>query len=168
VPVDVRTSNDINSICLLFNKEEAIIMKDKVKGLQIGLLIREINSKINSNLRNKFENTGLTLPQIMLVRILLKYKKLKVSEISAKMSLAKSTVSGIIDRLEKQDIIKRTRDSKDKRIVYIELASEGYELGMKFRDNIEEYFGSIFDDTNEEEIEIIINGLNTLKNVLDR
>ncbi|WP_427338403.1 MarR family winged helix-turn-helix transcriptional regulator [Caloranaerobacter sp. DY30410] len=143
-------------------------MSDEKKGLQIGLLIREINSKINSNLRHEFESTGLTIPQIMLIRILVKHKKLKVSEISKKMSLANSTVSGIIDRLEKQEILKRTRSSEDKRIVYIELADKGYEIGKYFYNTINSYFQDVFGKASEEEIEVILNGLQTLKKVLDR
>ncbi|WP_081943547.1 MarR family winged helix-turn-helix transcriptional regulator [Caloranaerobacter azorensis] len=153
-------------------KYENIVGSDNVpneiKGLEIGLLIREINSKINSNLRHEFENTGLTVPQIMLIRILVKNKRLKVSEISKKMNLANSTVSGIIDRLEKQKILKKTRSSEDKRITYIELADKGREIGEYFHKTINSYFQKVFEKVSEEDMKVIFDGLQTLKKVLDR
>lgn len=135
--------------------------------LQIALLIREINSKLNHNIKEEFKESGLTVPQITLVKILSRHKRLKVSEISKKMSLVNSTVSGIIDRLEKQGLVKRIRSEKDRRIVYIELTNKGNELIKDFRYTINNYFEGVFSNSSKEEIDTILAGLQTLKNVLN-
>lgn len=142
-------------------------MVDKNKGIQIAYLIREIYSKLNHSVEKEFKDTGLTVPQIMIVQLLFQYEKLKVSELSNKMSLTNSTVSGIIDRLEKMDIATRRRSKEDRRIVYIELSNKGKELIGDFKDIINDYFNRTFDHASEEELDTILTGINTLKKVLD-
>lgn len=142
-------------------------MSNLSNGYQIASLIREINCKLNHNIKNEFKETGLTVPQIMVIKTLSKNKRLKVSEISKEISLVNSTVSGIIDRLEKQDIVKRVRSEKDRRIVYIELSNNGDEIIKKYRHIINNFFNNIFSSSSEKEIETILTGLQTLKTTLD-
>ncbi|GAA0179265.1 hypothetical protein SH2C18_21640 [Clostridium sediminicola] len=143
------------------------MMSNLTDGFQIASLLKEINSKLNHSIKNEFKDSGLTVPQISVVKILVKHKRLKVSEISKKMNLVNSTVSGIIDRLEKQNIVERVRSKEDKRIVYIELSSKGNELVKGLRHTINNYFGDIFSNASKEEMDTILLGLKTLKNVLD-
>lgn len=136
-------------------------------GFKIASLIKEINSKLNHSIKNEFKDTGLTVPQIMVVKTLAKHKRLKVSEISKEMHLVNSTVSGIIDRLENQDIVSRVRSKDDKRVVYIELSKKGIELIGNYRDTINNFFEDIFINTSQEDIVTILTGLETLKDILD-
>jgi len=136
--------------------------------LQIALLFKEINSKFNHTIKEDFKDTGLTVPQIHIIRILHNNERLKISEISKKMSLVNSTVSGIIDRLEKQELVKRIRSESDKRIVYIELTNKANELVKDLRQTIDNYFEGVFVNCSKEEIDTILDGLQTLKKVLDK
>ncbi|MTI66758.1 MAG: MarR family transcriptional regulator [Firmicutes bacterium] len=142
-------------------------MSNLSKGYEIASLIREINSKLNHSIKNEFKETNLTVPQIMVIKTLSKNKRLKVSEISKEISLVNSTVSGIIDRLQKQDIVKRVRSKKDRRIVYIELSNKGEELIKKYRHIINNFFNNIFSNSSKEDMDTILAGLDTLKNILD-
>ena len=141
-------------------------MSEIKTGSKIALLIRVINLKINENIRNTFKDSGLTMPQMMVIRILSKHNQMKLSEISNKMNLANSTVSGIIDRLEKIDVVKRVRSKEDKRVVYVELSSKAKELHEGFHNLMNEYLEDIIRDANEEQINRILNGLETLKDLL--
>lgn len=143
-------------------------MTNSSNGYQIASLIREINSKLNHSIKNEFKDTGLTVPQIMVLKALSKGNKLKISEISKELSLVNSTVSGIIDRLEKQDIVSRIRSEKDRRIVYIELSNKGNEIINNNRVIINNFFNDTFDNLDNEEINTILAGLHKVKEVLDK
>lgn len=136
-------------------------------GYMIASLIREINSKLNNSIKNEFKETSLTVPQIMVIKAVARYKKLKVSEISKEINLVNSTVSGIIDRLEKQDIVRRVRSEEDRRIVYIELSNKGDEIIKNYRHIINNFFDNIFSNSSENEMETILSGLKVLKGILD-
>lgn len=143
-------------------------MTNSSNGYEIASLIREINSKLNHSIKNEFKDTGLTVPQIMVLKTLSKGNKLKISEISKELSLVNSTVSGIIDRLEKQDIVSRIRSEKDRRIVYIELSNKGNEIINNNRVIINDFFNDTFDNLDTEEINTILAGLQKVKEVLDK
>lgn len=143
-------------------------MQNSKSDLQIALLFKEINSKLNHSIREEFKDTGLTVPQIHIIRILHNNERLKISEISKKMSLVNSTVSGIVDRLEKQELVKRVRSEKDKRIVFIELTNKANELVKELRQTIDNYFEGVFVNSSKEEIDTILDGLETLKKILDK
>ncbi|MCY6356448.1 MarR family transcriptional regulator [Clostridium sp. ZS2-4] len=107
------------------------------------------------------------MPQITFMKTLNRHNTMKISEISTEMSLANSTVSGIADRLEKQNIIKRLRSKEDKRIVNIELTDKGKTIVEEFRGTINEYFEDIFDKCDETQMNAIIEGLEMIKRVLE-
>lgn len=111
---------------------------------------------------------NLTAPQGMLVGILAHHGPQKVSDLSERMSLSNSTVSGIIDRLEKLGYVQRVRSQEDRRIVMIDLIPERREtMGCKFK-AIDEFLAKRIEASSMEELEEIIRGLNTLERVMTR
>jgi DNA-binding MarR family transcriptional regulator len=58
----------------------------------------------------------LTLPQSAVMREVVRHHGISLKELSREVSLAHSTVSGIVDRLEKRGMIKRRPDSADGRL----------------------------------------------------
>lgn len=57
----------------------------------------------------------LTVPQTAVMRIVVRRHGLNLKELSREVSLAHSTVSGIVDRLEKQGLVERCADAEDGR-----------------------------------------------------
>ncbi len=143
-------------------------MDKNPQGIKIASLIREINSKLNNNISNNFKDSGFTTPQILLIKLLSIEGPLNVSEISEKMFLTKGTVSGIIDRLENQEVVERNRSNEDKRIVNVALTNKGVGITKTMRGTVNEYFDTIFSMCKEEDMEKIINGLDILRSVLDK
>jgi DNA-binding MarR family transcriptional regulator len=95
-----------------------------------------------------------------------KHGEQKVSELSLKMGLSDSTVSGILDRLEQKDIIKRERTKDDRRVVKISLTGKSKEFCNDFRRKKEEYFTQLLKNLSEQEIKDIIKGLEILNHAL--
>ncbi|WP_226037249.1 MarR family winged helix-turn-helix transcriptional regulator [Aquibacillus saliphilus] len=135
-------------------------------GSEIASLIREVNATLNAQLREAFKENDLTPPQMMVIFMLAEEKKLKVSEISTKMNLANSTVSGIIDRLEKSGYVKRMRSEVDRRVVHVVLSEQVEELHHSFHETVTQFLGTIAADATNEQIEQVLTGLNTLRTLL--
>jgi DNA-binding MarR family transcriptional regulator len=59
---------------------------------------------------------GLTVPQTAVMRTVFNREGISLKDLSREMSLAHSTVSGIVDRLEKCGLLERRVDAKDGRV----------------------------------------------------
>jgi len=134
------------------------------------LKIIDLSRNFNKSMRHKFhhlmQDSDLTFPQLSVISMLEKHGEQKVSELSLKIGLSDSTVSGILDRLEQKDIIKRERTKDDRRVVKISLTGKSKELCNDFRRKREEYFTRLLKKLSEEEIKDIIKGLEILNRVL--
>jgi DNA-binding MarR family transcriptional regulator len=71
---------------------------------------------------------GITAAQLQLLKLLEKQGDLTHSDISERMYLRGSTVSGIIDRLEKRALVRRKRSRVDRRLVSVGLSDAGKKL----------------------------------------
>ncbi len=58
----------------------------------------------------------LTVPQMAVMRVVVGAEGISLKDLSRKVSLAHSTVSGIVDRLEKRGMIERRTDAEDGRV----------------------------------------------------
>jgi len=132
--------------------------------------IISMNRNINRTLRHEFhglmQDSGFTFPQLSVISILAKNGKQKVSDISEKMGLSDSTVSGILDRLEQKGIIERKRNKDDRRVVKIYLSNGSQEICQEFHRKREEYFAHLLKELSEQEINDIIKGLEILNRVV--
>ncbi|GAA0712842.1 MarR family winged helix-turn-helix transcriptional regulator [Paraclostridium ghonii] len=138
-------------------------MSDSFKIL---MLIKEIYSKSMCKIEWGLSESGLTHQQIMVLKLVAHNKEINISQLCNKMYLSKGTVSGIVNRLEQADYIKKVKYDNDKRNTYIQFSTKGFEFAKYFRKKSEETFENIFGNLNEEEKEEIIKSLNLLKNKL--
>ena len=138
------------------------------RGTKISLLIKEVNVLMSQSIKQMFDETGLTTPQIMVMALLSRHGNMKVSEISEKLNLSNSTISGIIDRLEKQSYVKRIRSKEDRRVVHVSLAPKSDSImHTAIHETIEQNLAQKMKKADTEQIDAIINGLETLKSLLE-
>ncbi|MDI6871381.1 MAG: MarR family transcriptional regulator [Bacillota bacterium] len=81
--------------------------------------IAELLGVITRGLRRRMEahdRSGLTIPQLMALRLVTCHPGLTLTDLSRKMGLANSTVSGIVDRLEREGLLLRVPDARDRRV----------------------------------------------------
>ncbi|MGB9679785.1 MAG: MarR family winged helix-turn-helix transcriptional regulator [Thermoanaerobacteraceae bacterium] len=143
-------------------------MEDISKGLAILKLLKQIMNTIKSSMKYECKEFDITGPQGMLIGILVHYGEMKISDICEMIGLSNSTVSGVIDRLEKQGLVERIRSKEDRRVVYVVVTPKFKDTFQKYFKEASKKFEELINKANEQEIEIIFEGLKTLKNVLDR
>lgn len=78
------------------------------------------------------EPLGLTFPQYLVMLELLGGEARSVGELGAKLGMDTGTITPLLKRLERSDLITRRRDAKDERRVLVELAP----AGMALRDGV--------------------------------
>ncbi|MBK7582930.1 MAG: MarR family transcriptional regulator [Myxococcales bacterium] len=71
---------------------------------------------------------GVTGPQLAVVKMLEPVGKLSLSELSWKIRARNSTVTGIIDRMEREGLVERRRSEDDRRVIHITLTRKGHRL----------------------------------------
>jgi DNA-binding MarR family transcriptional regulator len=78
-----------------------------------------IRRKMRQNLEAEYARGEVTGPQRLVMQALVGSEGMSLKELSAKISLAHSTVSGIVDRLEKRGFLNRKVLESDHRVTQI-------------------------------------------------
>jgi DNA-binding MarR family transcriptional regulator len=144
------------------------VEEEMSKGIRAIRLIKQVMGSIKHNMGKQFEEMNVTGPQGMLVGILIHYGEMKISDLSEKLGLSNSTVSGIVDRLENQGLVERTRSIEDRRVVYVNVTPEFKQNAKERFKCFEKNFESMMSKATPEELDTILKGIATLKEVIDR
>lgn len=137
------------------------------KPVAIRDLLKRLNKTINTIAGRELEQFGLTVPQLMVLRTI-KQNSLTIGQISKAVDLSYSTVSGIIDRLEREKLVARTRDEKDRRVVWIHMTDKVKEQFDKLPIFSEAYYHTLFRDFSDDELEQIVRALEILISKLEK
>lgn len=141
-------------------------MNDINRSYEILRTLKRVKGAIKQNIENEFKEFKLTGPQGMLIGILTKFGEMKISDLSEKMGISNSTVSGIIDRLEIQGYIKRSRSTEDRRVVMVNLTKEFREESKGKFKAIHDHMSSIINSATDEELDKVLTGLQTLEQLI--
>lgn len=82
---------------------------------QIAADLNAIRRALRKPLETEVAKGELTLPQTAVMRVVVRQPGVILKDLSGEVSLAHSTVSGIVDRLEKRGLIRRKPDPGDAR-----------------------------------------------------
>ena len=84
--------------------------------------------RITKELARRAELTG---PQLTVVKMLETVGDLSLSDLSDRIRAQNSTVTGIIDRMEREGLVVRARSTEDKRVVRIRLTEKGERIARE-------------------------------------
>ncbi|EKN65021.1 MarR family transcriptional regulator [Neobacillus bataviensis LMG 21833] len=87
--------------------------------------LRYISGIIKQKGRELLSNYKITPPQFVALQWLFEDGDMTIGELSNKMYLACSTTTDLVDRMEKNLLVERVKDSSDRRVVRIHLLEEG-------------------------------------------
>jgi DNA-binding MarR family transcriptional regulator len=95
---------------------------------KIELLLRKACFNIKKKGREILQDFEITPPQFDALQALIFEGEMTISELSTKLYLAPSTITDLIDRMEKSSLVKRARDTKDRRTVKVQAEDKGLKL----------------------------------------
>jgi DNA-binding MarR family transcriptional regulator len=96
---------------------------------EANLNILRTNDQLQNRFGKLFREFGLTSSQYNVLRILRgEGKPMPCQEIAERMIQVVPAMTGLIDRLEKQDLVKRDRSVQDRRVIYVGLTPKGAQI----------------------------------------
>ena len=110
---------------------------------------------------------GLTGPQSLVLRLLVKNGSLSSADLSRQMYVTPSNITGIIDRLEIKGLVERIRKQGDRRVALITLTDSGQQLGKTVPDPIEKKIVTQLADLEPEHLQILAMAMNQILNLID-
>lgn len=136
---------------------------------EILVKIRKIVRSINLESKKIQKVYAVSIPQILCLNFLYKSPNFQSTqnEIRKFLNLNSSTVSGIINRLEKKGLVARLPKSGDKRVVNIALTSSGDNLLNKVPSLLHEQLSRKLHNLTNEELKQIEESLNMLIYLLE-
>ena len=93
--------------------------------------LRQIFKAIQDYSQEVSKKFGITGPQLWALKTISANESLSLGELTKKMYLHPSTVSGVVDRLEKKGYVVRDRGQEDRRVVTVHLTPKGKKLVKK-------------------------------------
>jgi DNA-binding MarR family transcriptional regulator len=147
------------------NTKEKIFPSDQTK--QIIFSIRRLiqaSELYSKELNKKYQ---ISAAQLNCILTLYEYGPLPPSKIAQHMMVKSSTVTGVVDRLEKKGLAERMRNSPDRRMITIQLTHTGKKLAEHAPPPIQQKIIDGLKQTKNAKKTQIVNALNMLTDMLD-
>jgi len=136
------------------NSSPSSLIESKEK---IFSLFRTAQKKLREQVAKESQQHGFTYPQMFLIFSLYKNPGINLNDLSERLELSKSTVSGIINRLVSQQIVIREIPEEDRRTVRLFLDPD-----FLSRFNIQEFkddlLSDLLKDASKEDLDSILCG----------
>jgi len=134
---------------------------------EVLVAIRRVIRATDLHSRHLAKTTGLTAPQILLLQTIQNKGQMTIGELACGMSLSQATVTTIVDRLEKRQLVTRERSTTDKRKVYALLTEGGLEVLKSAPIPLQHQFTHQFDLLEEWEQSMMIASLQRIAHMMD-
>lgn len=134
---------------------------------QVMIAIRKIVQAIDMNSRQLMKRVGLTGPQLVMLQEIANCDEVAAGELARAVSLSQSTVTGILERLEKRQLITRRRCDDDKRRVLVHITETGTEILKSAPPIMQETFVERFSRIEEWEQSMILCAIQRLVTLMD-
>ena len=134
---------------------------------QICFPIYSVSRLITKAYKPFLEEMGLTYPQYLVLLVLWENNNISMNKIGEKLLLNSNTLSPLVKRMEKMELLRRKRSEKDERSVFIQLTEKGKELKNKAVPIPEKLLNTLLtEDVSLTEIMLLKDTLNKWSDIL--
>lgn len=107
---------------------EQVYTDEEHRALRLWIALARSTSSFTKVVASRVSAYGLTLPQFGVLEALYHLGPLPLGELAEKLLVTGGNVTYVMDRLEDQGLVVRTRCEEDRRVVRAELTPEGHRL----------------------------------------
>lgn len=125
-----------------------------------------VSQHLSQQFRTHFGSLNLTFPQAQALSVLGAEGPMPISRLAEKTGSANSTISGIVDRLEKLELARRVRSETDRRVIYVEVTPQYEQLRERLKVGVNEYFDGLLERLEPGERNMVMSGLSLLDKAL--
>jgi DNA-binding MarR family transcriptional regulator len=134
---------------------------------EVLVALRRVIRATDLHSKHLAKTTGLTAPQILLLQTIRDKGDATIGELASQISLSQATVTSILDRLEKKELVFRERSKEDKRKVHAFLTELGTETLKEAPLPLQDQFTRQFGDLQKWEQTMIISSLQRIAQMMD-
>ena len=142
-------------------------IKTQLFSKEVLISLRKIIQAIDLHSKNLSKKYGLTGPQLIILQEIAANSQISVTELGRAISLSQGTVTGIISRLEKKELVYKRKSEKDKRRTELYIT----EKSMRILDNapppLQETFLEQFAELNDWEQMMIMSSLGRIVDMME-
>lgn len=100
--------------------------------------LRAIITRITGDASGAWMDLDVTMPQMKVLMLLRENGALRVGILARYLNVSTPTITGIVDRLVRQELVKREDDPSDRRVVLNVLTTKGEQLMERLRHRSDE------------------------------
>lgn len=134
---------------------------------EVLIALRRVIRATDLHSKHLAKTTGLTSPQILLLQTIRNKGQVTIGELANEMSLSQATVTTILDRLEKKELVYRERSNEDRRKVHAYLTDTGSSMLISAPIPLQDQFTRQFNDLHDWEKTMIISALQRVAHMMD-
>ena len=131
------------------------------------IALRRIIRAIDLRSKNLAQHHGLTVPQLVVLQEINRSEEVSTGQLAKNVSLSNATVTGILDRLAKRELVNRRRSGNDKRSVLVKLTGKGTEMLAKAPLLLQDHFVSEFSELADWEQNLILSSLQRVAHMME-
>ncbi|HWH68185.1 MAG TPA: MarR family transcriptional regulator [Candidatus Sulfotelmatobacter sp.] len=131
-------------------------------------LLRNVASILKKRGRDILSSFDITPPQLDALLVLREFGELTMGELCQKMFLACSTATDLIDRMERNGLIERVRDTADRRVIRLKVLPKGVDVHEEVLEARRTYLASILAEIDVADKERLIQSLEQLNYLMTR
>ncbi len=139
--------------------EKKIYLEKDLLNLKLFLILNRCGLSVNKNIYPIFKKENITEAQFYVLELLYHKGDMKIKEIVEKTFSSGGTMTVIIDNLEKEELILRKQDPRDKRASLISITEKGYSVVEKVFNNhiknLDKVLGVLEDKEKENLIDLL-------------
>ncbi|HLO01898.1 MAG TPA: MarR family transcriptional regulator [Symbiobacteriaceae bacterium] len=136
--------------------------------VEIEDLLRNVSTMLKKRGRDIISQFEITPPQLDALLVLREYGELTMGELCQKMYLACSTATDLIDRMERNGLIERVRDTADRRVIRLKVLLKGTKVIDDVLDARRNYLATILAEIDLADKERLIHALEQLNYLMSR
>jgi len=136
--------------------------------MQIMMRLRQIIQEMSRHSKQLQEKYKITLPQLICLKEVADHGPIAIGALTQIVFINNSTVTGIIDRLEKRKLVQRVRISQDRRQVHVEITQAGVRFLEDAPTPIHHRFVEKLEKMESKDISMLLWGLELLVDMLGR
>jgi len=119
-------------------------------------------------IENRDIDISISFQHLQILYKLNKYGALPMSEIGKKMSISKSNMTFLVDKLIGEKMVERLSDEKDRRIIYIALTDKGRKSMGEYMALVKNNIKSKLSSLQDEDVEQLSVSLQNIKKIVSK
>ncbi len=110
--------------------------ENKIDAKHLAEFILSVQKSVILSLSKELNIDGVSYPQLFLLMYLTTEEYLTMGDIAKKMGHSTAAATGLVDRLEKKNLVERIHPTEDRRKIMVRITAKGIDFVAKKRSEI--------------------------------